>query len=324
MKEIARRMAPVVALAALAPCAMAQNFPSKPIRILTTSASGTPGDVLTRLVASKMSVRLNQPVVVEARPGAGGTLAAAEMVRAPHDGHTLLFTSNMIVVSRHLLAKSAVDIQTELLPLSHAAEALSFVVVHAAVAANNVRELVEYARANPGKLSFGTNGNGSALHLTGEAFKLATGTDFLHVPYSGATQGTRLNDFFSGRIPLDWSAYNSIRGYVGSGKIKTLAVLDRTRFKALPDVPAITEIYPDYEFSSSYWLYMGPMGLPAPVLARLEQELQLGLRDPETVKRADDMGIKAVGSNSKEAVAYYKSDLAITEKLAKIVGLKPQ
>ena len=304
--------------------AFAQGYPTKPVRIVTSSAVGTPGDIMLRFLAPKLGAALGQPVVVDARPGAGGVIAATEVVRGASDGHTILFSSNQLVAAKLLGAKQAIDVEKDLLPINYPADALSFVLVHASLPVNNLRELVDYLKRNPGKVSFSTSGNGSALHFTGEAFKLATGTDMLHVAYSGATQGTRLNDVFSGLHKLDWSSVPSFRGQMGTGKIKLLAVLDRTRFPVYPDVPAITEFYPDYQFSSSYWLFFGPRELPQPIVSRLDTEITRGLKDPEIAKKLEDIGVKLVGAGAKEAQELYQRDFEFTARLAKLAGLKPQ
>ena len=320
---IARCMtASSVLLAAFAACA--QGYPQKPVRVVTSSAVGTPGDIMLRFLAPKLGTALGQPVVVDGRQGAGGVIAATEVIRSAADGHTVLFSSNQLVAAKLLGAKQSIDVEKDLLPINHPADALSFVLIHTSLPVNNLRELVDYLKRNPGRVSYSTSGNGSALHFTGEAFKLATGADMLHVPYSGATQGTRLNDVFSGRHQLDWSSVPSFRAQLGTGRIKLLAALDRVRFPAYPDVPAITEFYPDYQFSSSYWLFFGQKELPPAIVSRLDMEITRALKDPEIAKKLEDIGVKLVGAGAKEAQELYQRDFEFTARLAKLAGLKPQ
>ena len=299
-----------------------QSFPTKPVRIVTSSAVGTPGDIMVRFLAPKLGVSLGQPVLVEARQGAGGVLAATEVIRSAPDGHNILFSSNQLVAAKLLGAKQAIDVEKDLLPINYPADALSFVLIHTSLPVSNIRELIDYLKRNPGKVSFSTSGNGSALHFTGEAFMLATGTSMLHVPYSGASQGTRLNDVFSGRHQLDWSSVPSFRAQLPSGRIKLLAVIDRVRFPAYADVPAITESYPDYQFSSSYWLFFAPQGLPQAVISRLDAEITRGLKDQEITRKLEDIGVKIVGQGAKEAQDLYRRDFEFTARLAKLAGIQ--
>ncbi len=307
-----------------ASAALAQSYPLKPIRVASDSASGSPGDVALRLVAVKMGAALGQPVVVETKTGAGGQIAATDVIRSGANGYSLLFSSSIILISRFMLKNVFVDLQRDLVPISMAARGNNFLVVHASVLANSVKELVEHARRNPGSLSFSSNGIGSSLHLQWLSFMLATDTSLLHVPYGSGNNSQRLSDFLIGRTSLVLTPYGSVKPYLEAGKVRALAMVSDQRNRQAPDVPAITEVIPNYKLFVGFWGFWGPAGLPQPIVERLSEEIQKGFRDAETAARLEALDVQAVGNTPQEFAALIRSQLLILEDLVKAAGIKPE
>src|SRR4051794_8889875 len=207
------RFAALLAVLMTAP-SYAQTFPSKPIRVVSNAAAGSPGDIALRLVAPKAAATLGQPMVVETKGGGGGQIAAADVIRSGADGYTLLYSSSMIVTSKYLLKNVTMDLQRDLVPISLSARATNLVAVHSSIPARSLRELVDYAKKNPGKLSFSSNGIGSSLHLQFIGFMVSTGTELFHVPYGTANEGLRNNDFLTGRLALSLIPYSSMKAAI--------------------------------------------------------------------------------------------------------------
>ncbi len=324
MNASARILTVSLALLALPAIALAQAFPTKPIRVVSNSAAGSPGDVALRLVAPRVSASIGQPVVVETKAGGGGQIAAQDVLRASPDGYSLMYSTSMIVTSKYLLKSVTVDVLRDFAPVSMAARVTNLVAVHSSVPANKLREFIDYVKKNPGKVSVSSNGIGSSLHLQWIGFMQSSGTDLLHVPYGSGNEGLRNNDFLTGRIGATLIPYSSVRQAVEAKQVKILAVLSDARYKRLPDVPALTETLPDYRFTLGFWGFFAPAATPAPVVARLSEEIQKGFRDADIAAKLEGLDTEPSTNTPQEFARVLKTFDANVAAVLKAAGLSPQ
>lgn len=300
-------------------------FPAKPIRVVSNSASGSPGDIALRLVAPRISASVGQPVVVETKAGAGGQIAAQDVLRASPDGYSMMFSTNMIITSKYLLKNVTIDVLRDFAPVSMAARVTNLVAVHASVPANSLKEFIDYAKRNPGKVSVSSNGIGSSLHLQWIGFMQSTGTDLMHIPYGSGNEGLRNNDFLTGRIGATLIPYSSVRQAVEAKQVRILAVLGDARYsKRLPDVPAISEVIPDYKFTLGFWGFFAPIATPAPIVSRLSEEIQKGFRDPDIAAKLEALDTEPATSSPRDFSATIRTFDANVVTLVKAAGLTPQ
>src|SRR4051812_12311505 len=257
-------------LAAAAP-ARAEEYPNKPITVVSAQASGGASDTVIRAVQDRLQAALGQPIVLENRPGAGGNVGAAQVARAAPDGHTLLIGTDAIMTSNvHLYKSMPFDPVKDFAPITNVGANIIVLAVHTDIPANSVAELIAYARANPGKVQFGSSGVASPHHLAGELLKLKTGIEIIHVPYRGGALSA--NDLAGGHIAMAFLSYSAVAALIPTGKIRVLAVVEKTRYAAMPDVPTVGETIPGFEMSS--WLgFFAPAGTPAPIVTRLNTEI---------------------------------------------------
>ena len=218
--------------------ARAQDYPSKPITVVSAQASGGASDTIVRAVQERLQTALGQPVVMENRPGASGNVGAAQVARATADGYTLLVGTDAIMTSNvHLFKSMPFSPVKDFAPITNAGANIIVMAVHADVPAKSVAELVAYAKANPGKVQFGSSGVASPHHLAGELLKLKTGIDIVHVPYRGGALSA--NDLAGGHIAMAFLSYSSVAALIPTGKVRVLAVVEKTRYAALPDIPTV-------------------------------------------------------------------------------------
>ena len=300
-------------------------FPNKPIRIWSNSAAGNPGDVAVRVAANKMSVVYGQPVLVETRVGAGGKLAATDVIKGGADGHSILFSSSSILISKYLLKDMTVDVQKDLVPVSVAVRAdNNFMASHADLPVSSVRELVEYARRNPRKFAYSSNGVGSSLHLQFLGLTLASKIDMVHVPYASGNNAQRIGDFLTGRTQAMIAPYSVLKTAVDTGKVKLLAIVANKRNPRAAEVPAITEAIPGYQLLGTFWGFWAPAGTPGAVVNRLSDEIQKGFRDTEIIAKLDALDVQAGGSNARDFAIEIKEQLILIEEFVKAAGIKPE
>ena len=323
-----RELKVAVLLAAWLPAVavQAQAFPAKPITVISAVPTGGGGDTAVRVIAGKMSTMLGKPVVVDTR-GAGGASVAgvAGVARSAPDGYTLVWgTSGSFVTSRFLFRSMPYDTLKDFTPLSLSIIQPSFFVAHPSVPANNIRELIDYARANPGKLTYVSLGVGSIHNLIGESFKQATGTDILHVPYAASGLSQVWADLIAGRVQLFFPSYANLRQLLPEKKVKALAVLSDTRYKHEPNVPAIKESLPDYQPLTSWWGMLAPAGLPKPLADRLSTDIRNALNDADSVAKLDPLGIVNVGSTPERFAAYLRDEIDFVGGIANRLGIKPE
>ena len=318
-----KRLAATAAFAALACAATFAHaaWPDKPLQLIVPYPPGGLTDALARAVAKPLGERLRQPVVVQNVPGGGGNIGAAKAAKSPPDGYTIYIGNNATVGLNTLLYKSLpFDPMTELAPITLIAESQSVLVVHPAVAAQSVRELVALAKARPDQLNYGSTGSGGVSHLAGEMFKGATGTRMTHVPYKGTAPA--LTDLLGGQIQVMFN--DTAAPYVKDGKLRALAVTGAKRWPLLPDVPTLTEAGVSGFEKYNWFGILAPAGTPAPVLGALNRELVAIMRDPEIQKWLESQGAEAVAGTPEEFAAFIRRDQAKWAKVVKDVGITPE
>ena len=295
-----------LSLAAAAPAALAQDYPSRPIRLVIPFPPGGGNDALGRIVAQRLSVALGQQVFVENKAGAGGNLGTAEVAHARPDGYTLTlgFVANMAMTPH--LGKVNYDAVQDFAPISMVAQGYQILVVNPAFAARSVPELVALARASPGTLNYASGGNGSPLHLVGELFKIAAGIDVTHIPYKGSTPAAAA--VVSGETQMLFGGVVSSLSLIKGGRLRPLAVTAPKRIDLLPDVPTLAELgYGGVEASSWYGLF-APAGTPAAIIERLNREMVALGKNPEHREQLFKQGQEAVYSTPAELASYVRSE----------------
>ena len=306
---------------AVAATAHAQNWPSKPIRYLVPFAPGGTTDILGRMVATGLSSSLGQPVVVENKPGQAGSIGAAELARAAPDGYTIGGgTISSHAINATLYPKLPYDPVKDFAPITMLATLPNMLVVHPSLGVNNVRELVALLKANPNKYSFGSAGNGTSQHISGELFQSMTGTKMQHIPYKGS--GPMIPDLLAGTVAMSFENITTAYPPAQSGRVKALAVTTAKRSFVAPDVPTMAEAgLAGYDITSWQALF-APAGTPKEIVARLQSEVAKILRAPDVAKRLHELGLDAGGMPSEELAALIKSDIPRLGKIVKESGAR--
>ena len=298
-----------------------QNYPNRPIKVVVPYAAGGLPDTIARLIGVKIGESLGQQMVVENRGGAGGIVGTAEVAKSPPDGYTLLVADvGQIAINPHLFSKLPYDPLKDLAPVSLVGTSALYLVAHASVRANDFRELVALARAEPGKLNYGSSGTGSIHHLATEALKAALGLDMVHVPYKGT--GQSVPALLGGQVALLYAALPSIESHVKAGKVKILAVSTSQRSPQTPDVPTVAEMgVPGYEFVAEIGV-LAPAGTPAEIIGLLSREISKAVKQPDLVQRFAQLGIDPVGSTPEAYAAINRADYEKFARVVKISGVK--
>jgi tripartite-type tricarboxylate transporter receptor subunit TctC len=270
--------------------AIAQNFPTKSISLVVPNPPGGLVDTSARLVAEPLARVIGQPVVVENKPGGSGNLAYQTVARAAKDGYTVLVSySGYHVANPILMDKLPWDLK-DLTPIGLITVATNVIAVHPSVPANTLKEFIAYAKQNPGKINYASQGNGSVSHIGTEIFKQQTGIDMTHVPYKGS--GQAIQDVLAGQVQVFITTPPSVMGHVQAGKLKALAVTGKTRHPQMPQVPTVAQAgLPSFELESWVALYV-PTGTPAAVIQKLSQDVKRSMEQPETKQRADAAGVE--------------------------------
>ncbi len=292
MKKITRQLQQGLALASL--ClpltVLAQAFPSKTITLVVPNPPGGLVDTSARLVAEPLARLIGQPVVIDNKPGASGNLAYQNVARSAKDGHTLLVSYSGYHIANPILMDKLPWELKDLVPVGLITIATNVIAVHPSVPANNLREFIAYAKQNPGKLNYASQGNGSVSHIGTEIFKLQTGVSMVHVPYKGS--GQAIADVLAGQVEVFITTPPSVMGHVQTGKLRALAVTGKTRHPQMPQVPTVAEAgLSGFELESWVALYAAA-GTPPAVLQKLSQEVKRSMELPETKQRADAAGIE--------------------------------
>ena len=301
--------------------APAQDYPSKPVRILVEFAAGDGGDIQVRAVARQLSVVMNQPVIVENRVGGGGVVAAEAAIRSAPDGYTILAgTPNSLVVRRFLAKQQSFDVLKDLTPITALARTTTYIVATAGQF-KSLGELISYAKANPGKISYGTSGHGSAHHLTGEQIQMLTGTKMEHVPYKGGT--LPMQEAAAGTIPLAIGIVSIAQPLVNAGKLLVLGVVSDKRSPLMPDAPAVSEIVPGFEAPPSWTGFFGPANLPPAILRRVNADVVKALNAPETRQRLAELRFETLPSAPEEFAAQIRRDIELVGRVVKAANIQP-
>ncbi|MDB5924153.1 MAG: hypothetical protein JWN13_3089 [Betaproteobacteria bacterium] len=306
----------------LASCASAfaqqQKYPVKPVRIIVPYAPGGGADVVARVIAQRMSETVQQPVVVDNRAGGGGTIGSETAVRATPDGYTLAFVSGAYTTMA-ALHKLPYDAVKDITPIVMVGEASSIAVVHPSVPVMTVKELVAYAKANPGKLNYGSGGTGGFSHLVTALFELMAGVRMTHIPYKGT--GPALNDLLGGQLQVIIGSTPSTAPHVKSGRLRGIGVTSKVRSSALPDVPPIAETVPGYYAPLLYGMW-GPKGLPTDVVMFWNREVAKLLQTPQMKERLTNDGIDAAGGAPDQFRDALRSDVERWQKVVTAANIK--
>ena len=313
-----RKTLAAFALALTAQLAWAQDYPGKPIKMITPYPPGGPTDVLARAVSPKLAEKLGQPIVIDNRPGASGMIGADMVAKAPGDGYTLLANASIHVINPSLYKNPTYDAIKDFAPVGLIAEVPLVLVVNPKLGVKTVKDLIAKAREKP--LNFASSGNGSAPHLAGEGFKLATKTDILHIPYKGS--GPAITDLMGGQVDFMFDSLPSSMPYIKSGRLVAVAVTTKKRAAALPDVPTVAESgVPGFDVSTWYGIW-APASTPPAIVKKISTELAAVVRMPEVHARLADLGAEAVGNTPEEFTAFNRSELAKWAKIVKDSGAK--
>jgi tripartite-type tricarboxylate transporter receptor subunit TctC len=303
--------------------AFPQAFASKPVRVFTQFVPGSGGDASLRVVTTLVAESIGQPLVIENRAGAGGALAAEAVMRAAPDGYTILGSSSATHVFRQFLVKSMpFDPTRDFTPISQLMETVTYLVANPSVPGANLAEILQYARANPGKFSYGSSGIGTEGHLSGEQISQLSGVPLVHVPYKASAEA--IQAVVGGTLPSTFVIFASMAPLARTGKVRVIAAVRDERSPRLPDVPTVREAVPGFESVSSWTGMYGPAGLPVPVLRRLNAEFVKAMKDAGVVKRLGDMGFDAIGNTPEEFAARMKTEVALAARLVKLAGIQPE
>ena len=294
--------------------AFAQAWPSKPISLIVPFATGGTTDVLARAVGQELSKALGQPVIVESKPGAGATLGADFVAKSKPDGHTFLVGAVHHTIATSVYKKLPYDFQKDLAPVSVVALVPNVLVVNPAVPAKNVAELTALAKSQPGRLTFGSNGNGTAQHLIGAQFGSMAGVDILHVPYKGS--GPLTTDLLGGQVTMSFDTITPVLQHIKAGKLRALAVTTNKRSVALPDVPTMEEAGLKGFNLGTWFGILAPAATPAPVIDRVSKEIARIVNQPDFKKKMEEIGAETIGNTPAQMAKQIKDD---TERFAKLV-----
>ena len=311
-----------LALITLAFDVSAQTYPSRPVRMIISFPPGGALDVVGRPVAQKLSESFKQPVVVENRGGAGGTIGSEYVAKQAPDGHTILLTAGTSHgTGSSFYASLPYDPIRDFVAIAAAVEVVVTLAAHPAFPPSNMHELIDYARANPGKLSYGSSGIGSPMHLAGELLREAARIDIVHVPYKGA--GPAIGDLLGGQIPLAFVSLASVMSHVKSGKLRAMAVVEAQRYKGMPEVPTIKETVPNYDMFTSWLGFFAPAGTPPQIVSRLNSEINRALADPELAAKLESSALVRLNTTPEQFTEMVRKELELGARFAKMFGVKP-
>jgi len=300
----------------------AQDYPSRPVRIVVPFAPGGSTDVLARLVGQKLGERSGQPVIVENRAGAGGNIGAEQVARSAPDGYTLLLGGVPHAISASLYSKLRYDLARDLTAIAEIASFPSAIVLHPSLPAHSVKELIALARARPGQLIFGSAGNGSPNHLALELFKTIAGIDMVHVPYKGS--GQLVGDLLAGQVQLASMGLPVAIPHVQSGKLTAIAVTGAARSSLLPDVPTVSEAgLPGFEVTSWYGVF-GPAGLPAGIVAKLNSEIGSAVTAADIKERLAALGAEPSVKSPDQFGRYVRQEITKWAKVVRDSGARAE
>jgi tripartite-type tricarboxylate transporter receptor subunit TctC len=309
------------ALPAVSRIAMAQAYPTRPVRIIVGQAAGSGSDTAARLIGQWLSERLGQQFIIENRPGAAGNIATEAVVRALPDGHTLLLVNPANAINATLYDKLNFNFIRDIAPVASVARSPNVLDVNPSVPVRTVPEFIAYAKANPDKLNMGTSGIGSAQHVAGELFKMMTGVNLVHVPYRGGALAVA--DLLAGQVQVVFDVLPESIGHIRAGKLRSLAVTTATRSEALPDVPTMSDFVPGYEASNWYGV-VAPRNTPAEIIDKLNKEINAALIDPKIKARFAELGAEMFPGSPADFGKFIADETEKWGKVARAANIKPE
>jgi tripartite-type tricarboxylate transporter receptor subunit TctC len=311
-----------VAALVIAVSAVAQDYPTKPIRFIVPFAPGGGTDLIARIIAVQLSEALGQPVVIDNRGGAGSTVGSDLTAKAPADGYTILLGNISLAFNASLYKTLPYNALKDLAPVTLVAVQPNIVVIHPAVPAKSINEFVAIARAKPGQLAFASAGTGSGTHLAGEMLKMSLKIDLLHVPYKGT--GPALTDLIGGQVQMMVSTFASAMPHVKNGRLRALGVTSAKRSPAAPDVPTLIEAgVPGYDYSTWYGV-LAPAGTPRAVIDKLNRTLRSTLALEDMKRKLEAQGVDPLAGTPAEFGSYLKSETEKWTKVVRAAGIPPQ
>ena len=316
LASIALSALPVISRVAAGP-----DYPPRPVRVIVGFTPGSAPDIVARQMGQWLSERLGQQFLVENRPGAGGNIGTEVVVRAPADGYTLLLVGAPNAISTTLYDKLSFNFLRDITPVAGISRASLVMVVHPSFPAKTVPEFIAYAKANPGKVTMASPGNGSSPHVSGELFKMMAGIDMIHVPYRGG--GQVMTDLIAGQVQVSFIGLAVAIEHIRSGKVRALAVTTATRSDVLPDIPTVGDFVPGYE-ASAFWGVGAPRNTPAEIIDKLNKEINAGLSDPKLRRRLAEGGGTVLAGSPADFGKFIGDE---TEKWAKVIrsaNIKPE
>ena len=322
--RLSRRQALVLGglggLQALAPTAVRAQapFPNRPIQFIVAAPAGGPSDNAARMIADEMGKLLGQPMVVVNKPGSAGVIAAEATARAAPDGHTLMLSWIGNATSPGLVAKLPFDINRDFVHIALALAGANALIVHPSTGFKTLADLVKHAKANPGRLSYASSGNGTSGHLAMEMFKQRAGISMLHIPYRGGAPA--LTDLMAGQVQLMFLNQDAVIAPSAAGKVVPLAISSAQRYPLLPQVPTVAETYPGYQSATWFGLF-APKGTPAALVQAIAQDTDKALKDPELRKSLLQQGITPVGEGPQVFVKQIKTEDVRVAQLVRRIGL---
>ncbi len=315
-----KRIAMAIITIAIAPLACAQAWPARPIKFVMSAPAGSSIDVLGRAIADKLKDRLRQPVIVENKPAAGGTVATADVAHSAPDGYTMVLAFNGPLSFAPLLQKLPYDVQKDFAPVIITSSQPNVLAVNATLPVHSVKELVAYAKANPGKLNYASVGNGSSSHLNMELFKSVAGFDAVHVPFNGSPPAVTAT--IQNETQMLFAVMQPLQPMIKAGKLRALAVTTAKRFPLLPDLPTIAESgYPGFEALAWNGVLVAA-NTPRPIIARLNAELNAILKEPDVLQKMHGFGFDLIGGTPEDFGTLIRSEAEKWAPVIKKIGLK--
>ncbi|HET9668293.1 MAG TPA: tripartite tricarboxylate transporter substrate binding protein [Casimicrobiaceae bacterium] len=315
-----KRLAAALLVLALPPLALAQTWPDRPIKFVMTAPAGSSIDTLGRVIADKLKDRLGQPVVVENKPAAGGTVATAEVAHAPPDGYMMVLAYPGPLSASPQMRKVPYDVQKDLAPVIITSNQPNVLAINASLPVKTFEELVAYVKARPGQLNYASVGNGSSSHLGMELLKSMTGMDIVHVPFNGSPPA--VTSTVQNETQMLFAVMQPLKGQIDAGKLRALAVTTPKRFPLLPELPSIAESgVPGFEVSAWNGVLV-PAATPKPIIARLNSEINAILKEPDVVQKLNAQGFELVGGTPEAFGKLIVDDTARWAPVIKKLGLK--
>ena len=304
----------------LATQCLAQDYPTRPIKIIVPFGAGGPADVTARLIGNFLQENFGQPLVVENRTGAGGVIGTLEAAKSPPDGYTLLMMSNTQTANESLVPQRKYELMRDLAPIAPVNYSDLVIVVHPQVAARTLQEFIALAKSQPGKLNYASSGQGTPYHMAGELFKTMAGIDVVHVPYRSS--GEARSGIIGGQVQMMIDALPAMAPNISENQVRALATSGKTRSSVLPNIPTASEAVPGYE--ATIWLgLMAPAGTPKPVIDKLNAAVKAAVKRPDIIKLWTEQGVVPMSMTPEEFDKYLRGDIVKWAEIVKKFGDKP-